>query len=426
MKVLMSSFACEPNRGSEPGVGWNWAIQAARFHDVWVLTRKENATAVERALDTQPNGKLHFIYFDLPWWLGWTHWEVKGGVRHRIYYLLWQLLALPPAFEAHRRQRFDVIHHVTYNTVDVPGFLWSLPVPFVWGPVGGAQVPPAQLKEYYGGRWRMQLLRSGRKKLLRFNPIVRMAIRKSSIILTANADAERLVRRLGAKKTCRMLEAGVHVGTYQDQTDQDDGSLSIIWTGKLEHRKAPTMALEVLQGVLRENVAAQLWMVGDGPLRSEIEAAAGRYGLGEHVHLTGWVPHPTVQEIYAKGDVFLFTSLQDTSGNVVLEAMAQGLPVVALKHHGVAEMVTSDSGVLVSIESREQVVRDMVVALKTLAEHTELRQRMSHAARQRVEEVYDWNWKGMFLVDIYNEVVEGTPKPESAERTKHPGDPELS
>ena len=65
-RILLSAYACEPDRGSEPGVGWSWAVELSRLgHQVWVLTRTDNRTAIER----KPGLNLNFIYYDLPRWM---------------------------------------------------------------------------------------------------------------------------------------------------------------------------------------------------------------------------------------------------------------------------------------------------------------------------------------------------------------------
>ena len=85
-KVLLSAYACEPNRGSEPGVGWNWAIEIAkRGHDVVVLTRKNNREVIESNENTPFN--LNFIYYDLPSSLMW----LKKVFGVQLYYFLWQI-----------------------------------------------------------------------------------------------------------------------------------------------------------------------------------------------------------------------------------------------------------------------------------------------------------------------------------------------
>ena len=88
LRILISAYACEPRKGSEPGIGWQWALaHAAAGHEVWVLTRANNRAAIEDALQHHPSPGLHFVYHDLPRWMRW--WK-RGGRGVRLYYLLWQ------------------------------------------------------------------------------------------------------------------------------------------------------------------------------------------------------------------------------------------------------------------------------------------------------------------------------------------------
>ena len=59
MKVLLSAYACEPNKGSEPGTGWNWLKQIARFNEIWVITRANNRESIESALENEPMPNVH-------------------------------------------------------------------------------------------------------------------------------------------------------------------------------------------------------------------------------------------------------------------------------------------------------------------------------------------------------------------------------
>lgn len=197
LRVLLSAYACEPGRGSEPGQGWNWSLQAARHHDVWVLTRSNNREAIERALAVTPQPGLRFYYYDLPAWL--RSWKRRHRAV-RIYYVLWQLGVLREARRLHRAHAFDVVHHVTFNTLEVPGVLWLLGAPFVWGPVGGAQEPPEALRAYFGDRWYRERVRVWRKRLGRFNPLLRAAVRRARVILAANGETERRLAELGAAR----------------------------------------------------------------------------------------------------------------------------------------------------------------------------------------------------------------------------------
>jgi len=87
MKILLSAYACEPNRGSEPGVGWHWALEIEKLgHEVWILTRSNNKPVIDEyySQNKQPSN-LHFAYFDLPDEI--KKWK-KGGRLVRTYYFL--------------------------------------------------------------------------------------------------------------------------------------------------------------------------------------------------------------------------------------------------------------------------------------------------------------------------------------------------
>ena len=141
LRVLLSAYACEPGKGSEPGVGWNWVTQLARHEDVWVLTRSNNRGAIEQALRSEPMDRARFVYLDLPRWL--RFWK-KGSRGIRLYYYLWQFGAYLRARKLHRNIGFDVAHHVTFVKYWMPSLLSLLPIPLVWGPVGGGNQCPGR------------------------------------------------------------------------------------------------------------------------------------------------------------------------------------------------------------------------------------------------------------------------------------------
>ena len=85
LKVLVSAYACEPNRGSESGIGWNWVREISKSCDVWVITRANNRPLIERALATETLCNTHFVYFDVRRWIGF--WK-KGQRGVRVYYYL--------------------------------------------------------------------------------------------------------------------------------------------------------------------------------------------------------------------------------------------------------------------------------------------------------------------------------------------------
>lgn len=406
MRVLMSSYACEPNRGSEPGVGWNWALQVARFHEVWVITRANNREGIEAELLETPQPNLRFIYHDLPKWA--SGWKRKGrGIR--LYNYLWEMSVLLPAMRAQRQYEFEVIHHVTLNSIETPGLLWLLPPSFVWGPVGGAQVSPPGFREYFGDAWMGEVFRAFRKSLLRANPIVRGAVGRAQLVMAANRDTLRSVEALGGRNTILELETAVHLSEINGGPEAKDEteSLRILWSGGLIARKAPLLALDAVDAAVSLGAECEISIVGDGVLREMVRQRAAAPSLRHRVRLLGQVTYTEMQNLYETADVFLFSSLNDTSGNVVLEAMSYGLPVITLDHHGAAEMVTCETGIKVDVREPKQAVQDLANAILRLQSDPQLVRSLGQAGRDRVEEMYTWSRKGDLVNTLYQDVRGG-------------------
>src|SRR5437867_518400 len=107
LKVLISAYACEPNKGSEPEVGWQWALQMARFHDVTVLTRANNRVLIEKALESlQGRQSLpKFVYHDRSTFFL----DMKRRSKAiKLYYLLWQKSARQVVRQLHETHHFDL------------------------------------------------------------------------------------------------------------------------------------------------------------------------------------------------------------------------------------------------------------------------------------------------------------------------------
>ena len=151
MNILLSAYACEPNKGSEPGVGWNIAQKLAKFHSVWVFTSNTHRQAIEAELAVQPIENLHFIYFDpFGWVYDWSSEGKRSQLDVYFHYYLWQIWAYFYGRSLLKKTDIDIVHHVTYVKYSNPSFLSLLPVPLVWGPVGGAEQAP---KAFLGRFW---------------------------------------------------------------------------------------------------------------------------------------------------------------------------------------------------------------------------------------------------------------------------------
>jgi len=154
-------------------------------------------------------------------------------------------------------------------------------------------------------------------------------------------------------------------------------------------------ALWRLKGNIHKNF--QLWIVGDGPLRGVLEEMVKDLQLENHVLFQGWCNKLTLKEYYDSADIFVLPSIDEGMPNVLLEAMAMGLPLVATKISGSEELVTEGkNGFLVPPKDPEK----MAEALGALIENDAARAQMAIESRKKADQ---FGWKE--VAESYNELV---------------------
>ena len=406
MKVLISAYACEPNKGSEPGVGWNWVKQIARFNEVWTITRANNREPIEQVLEKEPMLNVHWVYFDLPRWA--RFWK-KGQRGVHVYYYLWQIGTYFVAKRLHQRVGFDLVHHVTFVNYWLPSFLVLLPVPFIWGPVGGGESAPKVFYKTFGWRGKLyEHVRNLARWAGEWDPFVRLTARRAQVALaTTNETAEKL-RRLRAKHVEILSQVALSTGelSYLSALPlRNANPLRLVSIGSLLHLKGFHLGLIAFAQFQKGFPASEYWFIGDGPERRRLNQLAHDLGVADKVRFLGAMPRIKVLECLAEFDVLVHPSLHDSGGWVCLEAMAAGRPVICLDLGGPALQVTEETGFKIPAITPEQAVNDLTKAMLRLARDFNLRESMAKAARQRVKDYFDWSNKGERIQSIYEQII---------------------
>ena len=162
-------------------------------------------------------------------------------------------------------------------------------------------------------------------------------------------------------------------------------------------RLAPEKNVEFLADVLDRLPEARLAVVGDGPHRGELE----RRFAGKPARFVGYLKDVSLAEAYASGDAFVYASETETMGNVILEALACGCPVVAPRAGGIPSLVSEgETGLLYAPGDVDDAVR----ATRTVLENPGLRGGLTRAARERIE---SWNWENAVkrVREVYMETI---------------------
>lgn len=406
MKILLSAFACEPNLGSEEGVGWNTVIQSAKHHESWVFTRTFCRSYIEAELERNPVPNLHFVYFDP---FGWSEdWKGRQGLL-QLHYYLWQIWAYFIARKLDREIGFDLVHHVTYVKHWSPSFLALLPHPFIWGPVGGAEAAPKPFWQDFSRRGKIyETLRALAQSVGERDPFVGLTARRSAVALATTEETAARLRFLKAKNVKIFSQVGLSQQEIQELEQfpaPPEQPIRFISVGRLLHWKGVHLGLRAFAEAKLEQ--SEYWIVGDGPERQRLEALVTELGLANKVFFWGTLSRTETLSKMGESHVLLHPSLHDSGGFVCTEMMGVGRPTICLDLGGPATQVTAQTGIKVAATEPDRAVQGLAEAIVCLAQDRELRSRLGRAGQTRVREIYDWNIKGKFFAQLCEDIVYG-------------------
>ena len=347
MKLLISAYACAPNRGSEHSCGWNWTSEVARLgHEATALVSPAHRTAILAATQQQP--ALQRIRWVFPEVAAWPLQQGKEPNWERTYNLLWQREALRVARALHCEQPFDLVHHLTWAGVRAPTFLGALGAPLIIGPVGGGETSPGQLRDRFSLRSRvLEGMRDFSNATIELNPMVRQGLRNAEVIFVRTADTKNLLSPPLRAKTYVQMELGVTQAQIGTPRPIRKMPRKLLYAGRLLYWKGTHIAVEAMSRLVARMPDAHLTIVGNGPEEARLKSEIAQRNLEANITLVSWMPQEQFLRLYDTHDVFVFPSLHDSAGWVVLESLCKGLPVACLNLGGPKEIVTPASGIIV-------------------------------------------------------------------------------
>jgi glycosyltransferase involved in cell wall biosynthesis len=399
-KVLISAYDCQPRQGSEWGLSWNWASQMSNMYEVWVVTSSLNKEEIVAAMADVGTLSLKFIYVDPVLRIrkvgrGASYWALL------LEYELWQIKAYLVVRRLHRSIKFDLIHHLSWTGISAAGLMWLIEVPFIMGPVGGGQFTHLAFLKTFGRYSVNEIVRTMFVKLQRFNPLVTKAVKASRIVIACNGETARQAVLMGAREVRIMASAGAKLPARSAQVKPSRSLPVVLMVGRFHPQKGHILALNALAVLKNKGYDASLVICGDGPMRPTYERKIRSLGLEGSVTLTGWLSQRELEKYYVSSDVFVFPSIREPFGMVLIEAMSYGLPIVALDHQAAREIITEEVGIRIPVTHPHSVIHDLASALQLLIGDTERREKMRTAARERVSQMYSWDRLRQTMQDVY-------------------------
>lgn len=239
--------------------------------------------------------------------------------------------------------------------------------------------------------------------------LLRQKLARASLIHTSTESARRQLLALGAPSDrLALIRRGLSALPDFKPLRKDRSQLRLLSVGRLVEKKGYPELLHILYALHRSSIPFEARIVGSGPLRSELEKMSGRLGLASAVSFMGALSESATAEQFKWADFFLFTGKVSANGdrdglpNVIPEAMAHGVPVLASAVGGVPEAVSHENNGLL-LDPRDP--RLWATTLKALAANASLCERLRTGARKWVETNFNADRNASVLKERWLQIV---------------------
>jgi hypothetical protein len=404
-RLLITAYHYDREFSMESRLSWHRAQQAAREYDVTVICARTDSS--ERRLpilaDVGAGRSGNVVCLPLK-----RIERALMSVRATFYagYRRWLRRAFRVAEQLHAAEPFALVHHMSFCGFREPSEGWRLGAPFVWGPIGGTHAfPMAYWRELEPMAALRELARNvlNQRQLRRSGRVLR-ARNAASAILAANRQvAGDLRATFGVLPVC--LETGVSPRTDAPRRRRHSGEpLKILWSGRLRPWKGLSLLLKAL-AALPANCDYRLRVLGEGPSQRRWHRIARKIGVAHRVEWVGWPTYSEQLPHYDWADAFAFTSLRDTSGTGLLEALAAGAPIIGVNHQGAADIMTDDCAIRVPVSTPAATVAGVRDAVLRLSADDNCLERLSRGALARAED-FHWDAQWEFMRRIYQQALD--------------------
>ena len=237
-------------------------------------------------------------------------------------------------------------------------------------------------------------------------PLIKFLWRKADRVTAVSRGLKNLANATDPFLPIKIIPNGVDSNIFRPkEMSSPKGRLKLLFAGRLSRQKGVDLLISALR-LLDPALKVDVDIAGDGPERKALEILSRESRFSGSIEFHGWCSKDRLAELYRQADIFVLPSRDEGMSNVLLEALASGLPVVATKIAGNDEVIfTGRNGLLITPES-PQALAD---AISRVCTNMDLRMSLAKNCRQDAEKKYSWSESA----ESYHRLVTGLIKPET-------------
>ncbi len=404
MEILYIAQSCDPYNGSEDQIGWQIPWEAAKEHQVFLITRPEKREAIERFLKSSEKRSISVYYVDVPQ----VYKKICKGSFLSVRLLKWNKNAFPIVKNICKKEHIEIVHQITpveFRSIGDYGRISG--VKYVCGPIAGGQQTDPSLFCYVRGRYRiMEWMRAEINRIFRLFLIMDGRLKRCDWMLLANRETYRF---LGAdafgERTSFLTDVGIDPCALSQQRDTTGphSEVRFLVPARLVYLKGHDFLLDVLEQLPQE-VNYLCRIVGGGPLYHHLRQRCESPGLKGKVQVLGSVNYADMEREYRWADAMLFPSFREATGMVIVEAMSHGIPVITANRFGAAILLDKSSGWFFDGDSAEEYRKSLKQILLDCIQNPEKLQEKGKAARKKAMSC-TWEERLKLYQKIYSDLL---------------------
>lgn len=400
--ILISAYACEPYKGSEQGVGWNWSMQIARQNNVIVITRSNNEPIISAYLSEHPMENIRFDYCDIPKTIRKFK---KGSKGVHWYYYLWQYYCYKTAKKIVKTEHVDFTFTVTFGNMWLPTFLYKLSARHIWGPIGGeAGIPKILWNSISLKQKIIETIRILNPYIPISNPFYRQICRKSYRIIARTNEVANVLPSSCCDKVTVCLETGAskeYCNFMKLSSDKIVSNDDLVYVGQLIPRKMLDIGIEAFAKIAKKYPQVNFNLVGAGPEEVKLKELTKSLGLDKRILFHGSTPRAEAISIMQKSAIVVHPSAYEGGCWSLLEAMMSGKAVICFDVSGNHVLMSKECAALIPMMSHDKAVNAFAQKIDLLLQDKSLRIKMGKAAQERIVKQFLWDNKA----DVFEELI---------------------
>lgn len=422
LRVLVIAEAANPEWTSVPLIGWSHSKALRGVCNAHLVTQIRNREAISRAgwregedFSVIDSEKIIAPLYRFATFLrggknlGWTITTALASIGYPYFeYLCWK------KFKTRLKNgEFDVVHRVTPVSPTAPSILASklknIDVPFVVGPLNGGVAWPPEFRDlqHKEREWLSHV-----RNFYKLIPGYRSLRKNASCIIAGSMATKADMPEYTQNRLLYLPENAIDPSRFSlKNQSQYELPLKAAFVGRLVPYKGADIAIDAMVDLCRQG-KMEYDIYGSGPEEQSLRAKVAELNLEHAIRVHGFVPNEELQNRLVQADLLVFPSIREFGGGVVLEAMALGVVPVIADYAGPAELVSGESGYLVAMGNRHQLVSNLRETLQAIVANTEALPKLRQACTDKIAKYYTWQRKAEQLLDVYRWVVGLAPRPD--------------